>query len=259
MITGEEILRNEGEGSMDNLRSIMELIGGYGSSDGPTAVFVAGRLGNVSMGMTIASIVIGLLFCFLGLKLIKVISALMGFCIGAAAGVVINGIVGVTGFTRVIIVFACAVVLAVLVFFLHRVGIFLITFAATISAVFIFIGANEKTYVIAALGAAVVLGVVAMIFAEQGAIIVTSLIGGFSAGTGIASAAGLTSNMFVGLGIAGALAVIGMIVQFVMYSRKAGKNERTPVKKAKKKDVMESEVEKARMLLDDDEEEDFDD
>lgn len=252
-------MQNEGEGSMDNLRSIMELIGGKGSSDGPAAVFVAGRLGNVSMGMAIASVVIGLLFCFLGLKLIKVISALMGFCTGAAAGVVINGIVGVTGFTRVIVVFACAVVLAVLVFFLHRVGIFLITFAATISTVFIFTSANEKIYVIVALGAAVVLGVVAMIFAEQGAIIVTSVTGGVSAGTGIVSLAGLTGNMFVGLGIAGVLAVTGMIVQFVMYSRKSGKNEKAPVRKVRKKDAMESEVEKARMLLDDDEEEDFDD
>lgn len=243
---------------MDNLRSIMKLIGGDGGSDGPAAVFAAGKIGNVSMGMTIASVIVGLLFCFLGLKLIRVISALMGFGIGAAAGAVINSIVGVTGFTRVIIVFACAVVLAVLVFFLHRVGIFLITFTATISAVFIFIGANEKIYVIAALAAAVVLGVVAMIFADQGAIIVTSLIGGVSAGNGIISAAGLTGNMFVGFGIAGVLAVIGMIVQFIMYSRKSGKNGKTPVKKAKKKNVMESEVERARMLLED-EDEDLDD
>lgn len=238
---------------MDNLQNIIEFIGGNEGLDGPTAVFAAGKFGNVSMGMMIASVVIGLLFCFLGLKLIKVISALTGFCAGAAAGAVINSIAGVTGFTRVIIIFACAVVLAALVFFLHRVGIFLITFAATIFAVFTFAGANEKIYVMAALGAAVVLGAAAMIFADQGAIIVTSLIGGYSAGTGIASAAGFTSNVFIGLGIAAALAVIGMAAQFVMYSKKSEKSEKMPVKKAKKKDAMESEVEKARMLLDDDE------
>lgn len=253
MILGEEILRNKGEGSMDNLQNITELIGGIAGSDGPTAVFVAGKLGKVSMSMMIASIVIGLLLCFLGLKLIKVISALVGLGIGAAAGVIINSIADVTGFARIIIIFACAVVLAVLVFFLHRVGIFLMTFIATISAVFTFVGANEKVYVIAALGAAVVLGVAAMIFAEQGAIIITSVIGGFAAGAGIQSIAGLTGNRFAGLGIAGALAVIGMVMQFVMYLKKAEKPEKTHAKKTKKKDVMESEVEKARMLLDDDE------
>lgn len=243
---------------MDNLQNIIELIGKNGSLDGPMAVFAAGKLGEVSMGMAIASVVIGLLFCFFGLKLIKVISALMGLCIGAAGGVVISSIAGVTGFTRIIIIFACAVVLAALVFFLHRVGIFLMTFTFTVSAVFTFVGANEKIYVIAALGAAVVLGIAAMVFAEQGAIIVTSVIGGFSAGTGIVSAAGLTGNLFIGLGIAGALAVIGMIVQFVMFSKKSGKTEKTYAKKSKKKDIMESEVEKARMLLDDDDD-DLDD
>lgn len=244
---------------MDHLQNIAELIAGNASSDGPIAVFAAGRLGEISMSTRIASIVIGLVLCLLGLKLIKVISALVGLCTGAAAGAIINSIVGITGFTRIIIIFACAVILAVLVFFLHRVGIFLITFMASISAAFTFVGTNDRIYVIAGVGAAIVLSVAAMIFAEQGAIIITSVIGGFSAGTGIASAAGLTGNMFIGLGIAGALAVIGMIVQFVMYSKKSGKAERTHIKRVKKKDTMESEVEKARMLLDGDEEEDLDD
>ncbi|MCI8559849.1 MAG: hypothetical protein HFH03_01800 [Dorea sp.] len=241
---------------MDNLQSIVEQIRGSESQDGPTAVFLAGRIGKISMGMAIASIVIGLLLCFLGLKLIKVISALVGVCIGAAAGTVISSIADITGFTRVIIIFACAVVLAALIFFLHRVGIFLMTFIFTVSTVFIFTGADEKIYVMAALGAAVVLGIAAMIFAEQGAIIITSVIGGASAGTGIASISGLTDNPFVSLGIAGVLAVIGMAVQFVLYAKKRKKAEKTPAKKIKKKDSMESEVEKARMLLDDEEDTD---
>ena len=61
---------------MDNLQNITEATEIIGGADGPTAIFLAGRLGELSMGIMIATIVIGLLFCFLGHKLIKVISAL---------------------------------------------------------------------------------------------------------------------------------------------------------------------------------------
>ncbi len=240
---------------MDNLQNVKELIGAIGSSDGPTAVFVAGKLGKLGTGVTVASIIMGILFCFLGFKLIKVISALMGAGIGAAAGAVISSIVGASGITRIIIIFAGAVVLAALLFFLHRVGIFLMVFIAVVSAMFVFTGAGEKTYVIAALGAAVVLGVLAMIFADPGAIVITAITGGFSAGTGIASLAGLTDNSFIGLGIAGGLALFGMAVQFLLCFKKSGKKEKEFGRKTKKKDSMESEVEKARMLLDEDEDE----
>jgi len=213
---------------MDNLQNITEATEIIGGADGPTAIFLAGRLGELSMGIMIATIVIGLLFCFLGHKLIKVISALLGLCIGFGAGFAISSITGMEGMTRVIIIFGCAVVLAALLFFLYRAGIFLMTFSITVSAVFAVVGAGEKTYVMAAFGVAVVLGIVT----------------------------GLTDNPFVGLGIAGALAAVGMIVQFILYSKKKGRKEKGTAKRTKKKDVMESEVEKARMLLDDDEDTD---
>jgi len=47
-----------------------------------------------------------------------------------------------------------------------------------------------------------------------------------------------------------------LIVQFILYSKKKGRKEKGTAKRTKKKDVMESEVEKARMLLDDDEDTD---
>ncbi len=244
---------------MDNLQSITEAAKAIGGADGPTAIFLAGKLGELGMGVMIASIAVGLLLCFLGLKLIKIISALMGFCIGAAAGTVISSIANVTGYTRIIIIFACAVVLAALIFFLYRVAVFLMAFTAVVSAVLAVFGTSEKTYVLAALGAAAVIGIIAMIFAEPGAVIVTSLSGGASAGLGIASLAGFAGNPLICLGIAAALAVPGMIVQFIMYSKREGKTERKNIKWRKKKDFMESEVEKARMLLDDDDEEDMDD
>lgn len=237
---------------MDNLQNITEAAEMIGGADGPTAVFLAGKLGKLSMGIMIISVVIGLLFCFLGHKLIKVISALLGLSIGIGGGFVISGIAKVEGMPKIIIIFGCAVVLAALLFFLYRVGIFLMTFTVTVGAALYILGTGEKTYVLAALGAAAVLGIAAMIFAGPSAVIITALSGGMSAGTGIASLAGLTENPYIALGFACGLTVTGMIVQFILYAKKTGKKEKAGGKKRKKKDSMESEVEKARMLLDDD-------
>lgn len=219
-----------------------------GGADGPTSIFLAGKLGQETM---IAAIVIGVLFCVLGLKLIKVISALMGFSIGAGIGIGINRVAGLSGITSVIIIFGCAVVLAVLAFFLYRLGVFLMTVSVVGTAAISFIDAGANTQLLVVAAASLVLGILAAVFVEPGTIIITSLAGGFSAGMNIAALAGMTGNKFIGLGIALVLAVIGMAIQFLLYSRKSGKKEKIHAKKAKKKDSMESEVEKARLLLDD--------
>ena len=63
----------------------------------------------------------------------------------------------------------------------------------------------------------------------------------------------------IGIVIGAVIAVIGIIVQFMMHSRKVGKKERNYSKKVKEQDSMESEVEKARHLLDDDDDDDLQD
>ena len=95
-----------------------------GGADGPAAIFFAGKLNG---GTAAAAIAIGLLLCVLGLKLIKIISAFMGFAVGAGVGIGINSAAGISGFTGIIIIFALALVLAALAFFLYRIGVFFMT------------------------------------------------------------------------------------------------------------------------------------
>lgn len=218
-------------------------------TDGPTAVFVAGKLGQETM---IAAVVIGILFCILGLKLIKVISALMGFAVGAGIGIGVNRVTGLSGMTSVIVIFGCAVVLSVLAFFLYRLGVFVMTVSVVGSVTLTVLGTGVQTQLLIAAAAALILGILAAVFVEPGTIIITSLAGGFSAGTNIAALAGMTDNRFIGLEIGAVLAVLGILIQFFLYSKKTGKKEKNHVKKAKVQDSMESEVEKARLLLDDD-------
>lgn len=222
-------------------------------SDGPTAVFMAGKLGQEMM---IAAIVAGILFCVLGLKLIKAISALMGFAVGAGIGIGVNRAAGLSGMTSVIVTFGCAVVLAVLAFFLYRLGVLFMTVSVVGTIALTVLDPGARMQLLIAAAAALILGILAAVFVEPGTIIITSLAGGFSAGTNIAALAGMADNRFVGLGISAVLAVLGILIQFFLHSKKAGRKEKLHLKKAKEKDSMESEVEKARLLLDDDDDDD---
>ena len=64
------------------------------------------------------------------------------------------------------------------------------------------------------------------IYVEPFVIIVTGLSGGVTAGTNIAVLAGLGENVWIGIGIGAVIAVIGIIVQFMMHSRRVGKKEK---------------------------------
>lgn len=226
--------------------------GVIGGADGPIAVFVAGE---AAQGFLIAAIVIGLLFCLFGNKIMRVAAALAGFGAGAGAGVLITQMAETSGLTNVLIIFGCAVALAALSFFVFRIGIF-ITALGMVGAVALSVAdVTVDLQIIIALAVALVLAILAMIFMEPVVIVVTALAGGFAAGNGIAGLAGFADNRLIALGTGAALAVIGMIVQFMMQSRKVGKKERLHSRRVKEKDSMESEVEKAKMFLDDEPEE----
>lgn len=183
--------------------------------------------------------------------MIKIISALAGFLAGAGVGIAINCVAGLSGYMRIIVIFACAVAFGGLLFFLYRLGVLVLTVAVASLAVLMGMGLGAGRELMAALGVALVVGVLAAVFVEPGAILITSVSGGLCAGINIASFAGRSE--LIGVGIGAALAVLGMLVQFFLHAKKIGKKERVRSQKAKEKGSMESEVEKARLLLDDDE------
>ena len=83
--------------------------------------------------------------------------------------------------------------------------------------------------------------------------------GGLSAGTSIAALIGLNDgNWWISYAISAALALIGIWVQFMMHSRKIGKREKVYARQVREEVSRESEVERARMILEDDEEDEDD-
>lgn len=74
-------------------------------------------------------------------------------------------------------------------------------------------------------------------------------------GNAAAALLGIGGNIWTGYGIGAAAALIGIWVQFMMQSRKIGKNEKVYAERMKGQVSRESEVEKARKILEDEEEE----
>ena len=221
-----------------------------GGADGPTSIFIAGQVGQTAM---IVAIAVGLLICLFGLKLVRVLSAIAGLGLGAVIGGAVAVAVGTEGSISLVIVIACAVVLAAVSFFLYRFGLFCMTLLYTAAIGISLFPTLQMITAIIILVVALILAVLAAVFTEPLVIIVTGINGGLAAGTSIAVIAGLGDPAWIGYAIGGGLALIGMAVQFMMHSRKIGKKEKKYSKEVKEKVSVESEVEKARMILDDSE------
>ena len=69
--------------NMENFTSV------FNSADGPTSIFVAGKTPEI-MGVLIAIVVVGVIISLFGLKLVRVLSAMMGLGTGAVIGAVIG-------------------------------------------------------------------------------------------------------------------------------------------------------------------------
>ena len=183
----------------------------------------------------------------------------MGFFLGAAIGGAAGFIIGLSGLAFAGVVVAGGIIFGVLSWFLYRVGVFLLVLVETFGVAVTIL--KPESWIPAAIGLAValVLAILAAIYVEPFVIVVTGLAGGIAAGSNIAVLAGLGDTSWIGLAIGVAIAVIGIIVQFMMQSRKVGKKEKNYSEKVKEQDSMESEVEKARHLLDDDDDDDLQD
>lgn len=222
-------------------------------------------MGNtmLNVGMTtevlVATIIVGLLVSFFGLKLVRVLTTIVGLILGAGIGLIISNILGWSGITVAIVTLGCAVVLAALSFFLYRMGVFLMAFVSVFGvATTIICTGNDVTniMVIICAAAALVIAILSAIFVEPLVIVVTAICGGINASLAIVAMTGLDGNLLITIGIAVAISLVGMIIQFMMHSRKIGKREKKQAAIIKEQDSVESEVEKARLVLDDFEEDD---
>ena len=68
--------------------------------------------GGLPMELLVVIIIVGILISFFGLKLVRVLTTIVGFVLGAGIGLIISNVLGWSGITVAIVTLGCAVVLA---------------------------------------------------------------------------------------------------------------------------------------------------
>lgn len=209
-----------------------------------------------SIPVLVAAIVFGLLICFFGLKLIKIWGMLVGLALGFLVGTGIALVFGVEVLPAAGIGLAAGLIMAILSFKIYRVGVFALCWVIGSGIVASFI--NPTTILLSSICAAIglILAILAVIFLEPLVIIVTSLYGGLRIGLAVAVLFNLSPE-FIGFIIGGVLALIGVVVQFLLRAKEITVKELKRADEIRAERSMETEVEAARAMLFEENEDDY--
>lgn len=205
----------------------------------------------------VISAVIGLIVCLFGLKLVRFLNAICGLAVGAVLGILAAYLIQTDLKIGLAIVAAAALILTIVSAVFKKFGAFLLCLSVALEVVGMFQMQNFTMLAVTGV-AGIIIAVLTMIWFEPLVIIVTSLSGGMGIGNAVAQMVGI-QNPYITLGICAAGIAIGLIVQFMMKSREIGRREARHSRQVKEEISIESEIDRARSILDlDDEEEDED-
>ena len=205
----------------------------------------------------VISAVIGLIVCLFGLKLVRFLNAICGLAVGAVLGILAAYLIQTDLKIGLAIVAAAALILTIMSAVFKKFGAFLLCLSVALEVVGMF--QMQNFTVLAVTGVAgIIIAVLTMIWFEPLVIIVTSLSGGMGLGNAVAQMVGI-KNPYITLGICAAGIAIGLIVQFMMKSREIGRREARHSRQVKEEISIESEIDRARSILDLDDEEEGED
>lgn len=234
--------------NVDNLISkfndLKQYLGMAGFSELKTSGHVLNQQEMIIVGVTI---LIGLLWCFLGLKLFRVWAAIAGFLIGFGVGSSIAVIFSLN--TRVIYIIAIlgGILIAVLSTWLYHLGMFILVWILVGGLCISLLRPQSWEMYLLCIAVGLIFGIITFKLADPMIVIVTAVCGSIAVGEG-AGVFVKISGMVQIIGVA-VLCVAGMVVQFVMYS---GKMKRLHLKKAKETQQAHSsanDVDRAREFL----------
>lgn len=200
-------------------------------------------------GTIIAGVLIGLL----GLKLVRVLSAMTGLCLGAGIGVAVSALLGLSETVFLGVTIAGGLILAILFGIFKKVGMFIWIWLSVISVFGTFTGNIGIIGSIVGAVLGLVIAIISVKFFEPLVIIATSIVGGRSIAIGALILAGMSESMVISVIAFVVVAILCAAAQFGMHSRKIKKKEVGHAKKLRDQESRETEIELARMLLDDEE------
>ena len=214
----------------------------------------AEMLGNFILIAHITALVVGLLRCFLGLKLIKVWSALECFAVGVLLGCLPALFVDLLPVATLILMLVVGLVFAVLGVIFSRVGMFIVALVSGIAfATFLFMMTGSIGLIIG-LVFAVIMAILAAIFRGPIVIIMTSLQGAALCARASSGLLGYR-NLLIELAVFLVLAIVGILLQFLMKSKEMKTKEMEKAEEVRADYSKEIEVEAARSILDEEDDE----
>lgn len=208
-----------------------------------------GNLQGTALISVIVLAVLGVLWCFFGLKMVRVWSAIFGFVTGLGIGAWVTATqFDLEATAAMIISIAAGIILACLGAILYRVGIFLVAWIAAASLAYTVLNPADMMMVLVGLGIGFVAALLTVAFAEPVIMVLTGLYGAVGLGSLVSLFIPVDAE-WVRIAAIAVFAVLGIWLQFVMES---GKRKRHSLKKAaeiREKHSTENEVEKARAMM----------
>ncbi len=206
-----------------------------------------------TQAVLIGTLIFAIITCFLGLKMYRVWLAVGGLLLGAVIGLVGASIYHITSWAALGAALVCGVIAALIAYKLYKVGVFLFCWGAGTSLAAMLLASvitNELVSGGISLAVGLVFGIIGVIYSEPIIIIVTGLQGGF----GIALAGGellaLSEKQGLLILLAGVvLSIVGIMVQFAIEGRRRGKLALEQAHSIKKEASVENEVEAARTMI----------
>ena len=233
------------------MNEMMNMLDMLKDMDGSADAILEGA-SQIVMGAAVVTIVIGLVIAIFGLKIVRVLAALIGLVLGAGIGIAAGVVAGLNGTAMIGVTAGGALILCILAAVLKKFGVFLVTFFYSMGTMSLLIRSTNLIVIIICLAVSIILAVLAVLFTDLIVILITGITGGTEAGMALPVLFGMSNTVWIGYALSAAFAVIGWMIQTMMHSRKVGKKEKIYSRKVRDQESMESEVEKARMVLDED-------
>lgn len=208
-----------------------------------------GKLRTVILAVLAAAVIAGLLWCFLGLKLIRIWSALFGLAVGFAVGFGAASAFGLDNKPALAVGGVLAVILAVLGAVFYHAGVFLVAWVTAGAMGVYILNPSDWKLLLACAGAGLVIALFTIRFAELIIIILTGLYGAAGAGTAIAMLLPWKGRI-IRLAVCGVLAVLGIAVQLLMESGRQKKRNLENAKKIRQQNSVANDIERARAMID---------
>lgn len=197
---------------------------------------------------------IGVLFCFFGLKMVRLWAAFFGLTVGFAGGTYVADYFGANGTVSWIVGAVVGLVLAFLAARFYVAGVMIVGWILGIIISAIIMLPKDWMQILICVGIGLIVGLISAKFAEPATMVITAIFGGSTAGRAIFGLLPVDSGT-IHTAITVALVIIGIILQFLMESKRKKKMHLKKAEEIRSQHSTANEVDQARAMFDEPESE----